>query len=74
MADLFSNHTDCLASMDFFTVRTATFRVLYVFVVLSHSRREIVHFNVTEHPTAQWTAQQLTEAFPFGEIVLIMSS
>ena len=59
------NHADCLASIDFFTVPTATFRVLYVFIVLSHTRREIVHFNVTEHPTARWTAQQLLEAFPF---------
>ncbi len=60
-----SNHTECLAAMDFFTVPTARFRILYVFIVLSHDRREVVHFNVTEHPTAQWTAQQLVEAFPF---------
>jgi len=60
-----SNHTECLAAMDFFTVPTAGFRVLYVFIVLSHDRRQVVHFNVTEHPTAQWTAQQLVEAFPF---------
>ena len=59
------NHVTDLASMDFFTVPTATFRVLYVFVVLRHDRREIVHFNVTEHPTARWTAQQIVEAFPF---------
>lgn len=56
--------------MDFFTVPTAGFRVLYVFIVLSHDRRQIVHFNVTEHPTAQWpaqqlTAQQLVKVFPF---------
>ena len=60
-----SNHTECLAAMDFFTVPTAGFRVLYVFIVLNHDRRQVVHFNVTEHPTAQWTAQQLVEAFPF---------
>ncbi len=60
-----ANHTDCLASIDFFTVPTATFRILYVFIVLSHDRRQIVHFNVTEHPNARWTAQQLVEAFPF---------
>jgi len=59
------NHANCLASLDFFTVPTANFRVLYVFIVLSHNRRRVVHFNVTEHPTAQWTAQQLVEAFPF---------
>ncbi len=51
--------------MDFFTVPTVTFRILYVFLVLRHERRQIVHFNVTAHPTAQWTAQQLVEAFPF---------
>jgi len=60
------NHADCLAAMDFFTVPTARFRVLYVFIVLSHDRRKVVHFNATEHPTAQWTAQQLVEAFPFA--------
>jgi putative transposase len=56
---------DELVSIDFFVVPTVTFKVLFVFVVLSHDRRRIVHFNVTEHPTAQWTAQQLTEASPF---------
>ena len=60
-----NNHADCLAAMDFFTIPTARFRVLYVFIVLSHDRRQVVHFNATEHPTAQWTAQQLVEAFPF---------
>jgi hypothetical protein len=59
------NHADRIAGIDFFTVPTATFRILYVFIVLSHDRRHIVHFNVTAHPTAQWTAQQLFEAFPF---------
>ena len=59
------NHADCLAAMDFFTVPTAKFRVLYVFIVLSHDRRKVLHFNATEHPTAQWTVQQLVEAFPF---------
>ena len=59
------NHAEGIAGIDFFTVPTATFRVLYVFIVLSHDRRRVVHFNVTEHPTAQWTTQQLTEAFPF---------
>ena len=51
--------------MDFFTVPTATFRVLYVFIVLRHDHRRIVHFNVTSNPTAQWTARQIVEAFPF---------
>ena len=59
------NHVKDLVSVDFFVVPTVTFRVLFVFVVLVHARRRIVHFNVTEHPTAQWTAQQLSEAFPW---------
>ena len=58
------NHVSELVSVDFFTVPTATFRVMYVFIVLRHERREIVHFNATYHPTAEWTAQQLVEAFP----------
>jgi putative transposase len=49
---------------DLFTVPTATFRVLFCLVVLRHDRRRVLHFNVTEHPTAQWAAQQLVEAFP----------
>jgi putative transposase len=53
-----------LVSIDFFTVPTVSFRVLFVFVVLAHDRRRIVHFNVTQHPTAGWTGQQLMEAFP----------
>jgi putative transposase len=49
--------------MDFFTVPTATFRVLFALVILSHDRRRIVHVNVTAHPTTEWTAQQLREAW-----------
>jgi hypothetical protein len=55
---------DVSAACDFFTVPTLTFKLLYVFVVLSHDRRRLLHVTVTRHPTAQWTAQQLTEAFP----------
>jgi hypothetical protein len=58
------NHVTDLASVDFFVVPTVTFRVLYVFVVLLHHRRQVAHFNVTDSPTAAWTAQQLVEAFP----------
>ncbi len=58
------NHLADLVSVDFFVVPTATFRVLYVFVVLLHHRRRVVHFNVTDSPTATWTAQQIVEAFP----------
>ena len=53
--------------MDFFVVPTASLKVLFVLVVLAHDRRRVVHFNITEQPTAQWTAQQLVEAFPFDE-------
>lgn len=59
-----ANHLGCTAACDFFVVPTSTFRLLYAFVVLSHCRREIVHINVTAHPTAAWTAQQVIEAFP----------
>jgi putative transposase len=59
-----TNHLSVMVSMDFFTVSTLTGRLLFVFVVLSHDRRRIVHFNCTEHPTSTWTAQQLVEAFP----------
>jgi len=62
-----TNHVSQLASIDFFTVPTATFRVLFVFVVLSHERRRIVYVNVTAHPTAAWTAQQLREAWPWDD-------
>jgi transposase InsO family protein len=58
------NHLLDLVSVDFFVVPTATFRVLFVFVVLLHHRRKVVHFNVTDSPTAAWTAQQIVEAFP----------
>jgi len=58
------NHVRDIVAVDFFTVPTATFRILFTFVVLRHDRRRIVHFNVTAHPTAEWTAQQIIEAFP----------
>ena len=58
------NHLTDIVAIDFFTVPTATFRVLFAFVVMRHDRRQVVHFNVTAHPTAAWTAQQVVEAFP----------
>jgi putative transposase len=58
------NHMGSLASIDSFAVPTATFRVLFVFFILRHDRRRVVHCNVTEHPSARWTAQQIVEAFP----------
>jgi transposase InsO family protein len=60
-----ANHIPDTAAVDFFTVHTVTFRVLYCFVVLCHERRRVVHFNVTRHPTERWTAQQILEAFPY---------
>lgn len=59
-----TNHLASGASMDFFTVPTLTGRVLFVLVVLSHQRRRIVHVNITAHPTAIWSAQQVVDAFP----------
>ena len=60
-----TNHVPDLVSVDFFTVPTVRFKVLFVLLVLVHHRRRVIHFNVTEHPTAQWTAQQIVEAFPW---------
>ena len=62
------NHVAQLVSIDFFTVPTLRFQVLYVFLILAHDRRRIVHCNVTAHPTAEWTGQQLREAFPFDQL------
>jgi len=59
------NHLKSLVSLDFFTVPTATFRVLFVLVVRAHDRRRVVHFNVMANPSATWTAQQMVEAFPW---------
>ncbi len=58
------NHVRDIVAVDFLTVSTATFRILFAFVVLRHDRRRVLHFNVTAHPTAEWTAQQIIEAFP----------
>ncbi len=59
------NHVHQLVAVDFFVAPTLTFRILFVFVVLAHDRRRILHYNVTAHPTAEWTAQQIREAFPW---------
>ena len=59
------NHMPDMVAVDFLVVPTIRFKILFVFVVLSHDRRRVVHFNVTANPTAQWTAQQITEAFPW---------
>jgi transposase InsO family protein len=59
-----ANHREVLAAMDFLVVPTATFRLLYVLVIVHHDRRRVLHCNVTEHPTSTWVSQQLREAFP----------
>jgi putative transposase len=59
-----ANHVRDLVVVDFFTLPTARLRVLFVFVVLAHDRRLVVHFNVTEYPTAHWASQQIVDAFP----------
>ncbi len=60
------NHVQDLALIDFFTVPTVSFRILFVFLVLKHDQRRIVHFNVTEYPTAQWTAQRAGRGLSVG--------
>ena len=60
------NHREAIAAMDFFTVPTIAFGVLYCFFVIHHDRRCILHVNVTKHPTSLWIVQQLWEAFPFA--------
>jgi transposase InsO family protein len=62
------NHADCIASMDFFVVPTASFRLLYGLLTLQHVRRELLWLGVTAHPTAEWIAQQFTEAFGWRDL------
>ena len=59
------NHGEAIAAMDFFSVPTVTFGVLYCFFIIAHDRRRILHYNVTRHPTSTWIVQQLREAFPY---------
>ncbi len=61
------NHREAIAAMDFFTVPTLTFGVLYCFFIISHDRRRIVHYNATRNPTALWVALQLHETWDCGE-------
>src|SRR4051794_14417111 len=60
------NHANAIVACDFFTVVTVCFRVVYVFVALEIGSRRLIHFNATEHPTAEWTLQQLRETLPGG--------
>ena len=64
-AAFLNNHREAIAAMDFFTVPTFTFGMLYGFFVISHDKRRIMHYGVTEHPTSAWVVQELREAFPF---------
>ncbi len=68
------NHLRHTAACDFFVVPTATFQLLFCFIVLAHDRRRLVHFNVTSHPSAEWTANQMVEAFPGRTLTLSESS
>src|SRR6266704_3060154 len=61
------NHREAIAAMDFFTVPTLTFGVLYCFFVIGHDRRKILHFNVTRNPNALWVVQQLREAWAYKQ-------
>ncbi len=65
-AAFLNNHREAIAAMDFFTVPTFTFSVLYCFFVIAHNRRRILHCNVTRYPTSAWVSQQLREAFPYN--------
>src|SRR5450631_1404797 len=64
-ATFLRNHREAIAAMDFFTVPTLTFDVLYCFFVIAHDRRRILQCQVTSHPTSAWVIQQLREAFPY---------
>jgi hypothetical protein len=59
------NHREAITAMDFFSVPTVTFNLLYVFFIVAHDRRRILRCNVTRHPTSAWIVQQLREAFPY---------
>ena len=67
-ATFLSNHREAIAAMDFFTVPTLTFGVLYCFFVIAHDRRRILGCSVTKHPTCAWVIQQLREAFPYDSV------
>jgi putative transposase len=68
------NHREAIAAMDFFTVQTLTFGVLYCFFVIAHDRRRILHCDVTKHPTSAWVVQQLRDAFPYDSAPTLSQS
>ena len=61
------NHVAGIGAMDFLVVPTINFRLLSVLVILRHERRRLISLSVTDHPTAEWIARQITEAFPWDE-------
>ncbi|NQU43758.1 DDE-type integrase/transposase/recombinase [bacterium] len=67
-ATFLHNHREAVVAIDFFTVPTMTFKILYVFFIIHHKRRMILHFNAASHPNAEWVGQQLREAFPFERV------
>jgi transposase InsO family protein len=67
-ATFLSNHREAIVAMDFFTMPTLTFGLVYCFFVIAHDRRRILHCNVTRHPTSAWIAQQLRETFPYDAV------
>jgi len=71
-AAFLNNHREAIAAMDFFTVPTLTFGVLYCFFVIAHHRRRVLHCNVTRHPTSAWVSQQLRDAFPYDSAPKIL--
>jgi transposase InsO family protein len=62
------NHVSEFVSVDFFVVPTVRFDVLFVFLVLAHDRRRVLHFNVAQNPSAEWATQQIVEAFPWNDV------
>jgi hypothetical protein len=64
-AAFLSNHREAIAAMDFFTVPTLTFGMIYCFFVITHDRRQILHFGIIRNPTSAWVSQQLRDAFPY---------
>jgi transposase InsO family protein len=68
-AAFLSNHREAIAAMDFFTVPTLAFGMIYCFFVISHNRRHVLHFGITRHPTSAWVSQQLRDAFPYEPTV-----
>ena len=70
-ATFLRNHAEGIASIDLFVVPTLSFRLLYGLLILKHGRRQMLWLGVTAHPTAEWIARQLTEAYSWEPVVLV---